>query len=343
MVVQTGAYAYVQYDFETNFDEATCVSCRNKVWGLEQKVSGWTWTNSPIILNQLGSVEVKTYAYGQARGSLSLDYVVSNPWFLSTIFDRNCMACLFPSGCPAPFTYTWCSTASTCTKTVESMSIEVGVEQQVACMDTVRTIGGAIANSITLRSSIGEPVRATADIAYATETSSAIADVSPTSETVGRAACQFEPYTFAHGALTVCNSCCCVTIAELQSFDISLNQNADLLFAHGCNHASSAYRKVFEMTGSFQAPWIDYSQLDKIYAQIEDNCATFAREDPTLTIVLTNGGAGAAARTITFAFTGILLRDHNTAAEPVEPIFETLNWQARSAVVSAINANSAEP
>jgi len=342
MVVRTGAYAYAQWDFECMFDENECVGCRNKVFGLEQRITSHNWTNSPIILNQLNSVEPKTFAYGQARGTLGIDFVVSNPWFNSLLFARNSMCCLFPSGCPSPFTYTWDATSVCTIRCVESFSVEIAVDQ---CMvNTVRTATGSIVNSMSIRSSIGEPIRATLDVSYTSDDRGVALDACPATEVVGVAVCQFEPYTFAHGDLLFDYGCCMLaSVAEIQSFDLTLNPNAELLFQHNCNHASSAFRKVFEMSGSFQAPYICYCAVDELYGQIADNSITSKRESAALSIVFDNGCSAGAEREIRYTFTGILLKDHTTTAEPVEPIYETLNWQARSVVVSAINGTANEP
>ena len=342
MVVRTAAFAYAQYDFETAFNEAICMGTRNKVFGLEQKISGHTWTNSPIVLKQLNSIEPKGFAFGQAKGSMSIDFVVSNPWYNTFVFAENCMACLFPAGA-TPFVYTWLSTAVDCSKLVDSASIEIGVSQAGCCNCTVRVATGAIANTLSLRGSIGEPIRGTLDIAYTTDTITSL-EACIASECIGRAAGEHEPFTFAHGTLSICQGGCCVAVvAELQSFDLSLNPNAELLYQHGCHHAVSAYRRVFEMSGSFTAPYINMSEINKVYAQIEDNCECLLREDPTLTLVFDNSGTLGAQRRITYTFTGILIKDHNTAAEPIEPIFETVNWQARNCVVTAENLSSARP
>ena len=344
MVVRTGAYAYIEYDFETTFNEAICMSTRNKVFGLEQKLSGWTWSNSPIQLNQLNSIEPKNWAFGQAKGTMSIDFVVSNPWYNSFLFAENAMCCLFPSGA-TPFLYTWEATCDPLAKAVSlTGAIEVGIDQLSMCDDQVRVASGALVNSISLRGAIGEPIRATLDISYAQCTTTTIS-ACPTSETIGRAANEFEPYTFAHGDLSICNCCCVEILAELQSFDLSLNQNSELLYGHGCHHAVSAYRKIFEMTGSFQAPYINSDSIDKVYAQIEDNCTALARTDPILTLEFNNGVCPGtiATRSITYSFTGILIRDHNTATEPGEPIFETINWQATGATVTAENGTMTRP
>lgn len=338
--IRTGAFAYLEYDFETSFDTGGDATMCGKVFGFEQRITGWTWTNNRIVLNQLNSVEPKTFAYGQARGSMSVDFVVSNPWFNSLLFDRTSCA-TFPSGCVSPFTYTWETTCDAGTRDVETLTAEVGIE--AGATDIVRTISGGIVNSISLRSSVGEVVRGTADISYATDTPTSTLDSTIASCTVGTGNCQFIPYTFAHGTLAFPSGC---VIAELQSFDITLNQNADMLWGHNSNHAVNAFRRVFELTGTFNASYVDQTNLNDLYAQIDDTqcpAGCEVREVATLVITLNNGCAGASQRQILYTFTGISPAEHSTAVEPVEPIFENINWQARRAQVVSINGTSAEP
>ena len=336
--VKTGAFGYFEYDFETSFDTGGCPCMCGKVLGFEQRITGWTWTNNRITLNQLNSIEPKTYAYGQAQGTMSVDFVVSNPWYNSLLFARGACAC-FPNVCMCVSTYTWRATCDANNKCVESFTAEVGVE--AGATDIERIISGAVINNITLRSSIGEAIRGTADIQYATETTACAPtiDTTPASCTVGTAMCQFIPYTFAHGQLQW--NCC--TVAELQSFDITLNQNAELLWGHNNNHAIDAYRRVFEMTGTFQATHTCITLLNDLYAQIGDNCETKAEEQTQIVLTLNNGCATTAQRQIEYTFTGIGIGDLGTAVEPVEPIFENLTWQARRGAVTAINFNAAEP
>jgi len=341
--IRTGAFAYLEYDFETAFDVGgvPCGAC-GKVFGFEQKITGWSWTNNRIVLNQLNSIEPKTYAYGQARGSMSVDFVVSNPWFNELVFshDPMCACMCFPTGCASPFTYTWDGTCAARAKDVNSFTAEIGVE--AGCTDIERTISGAIVNSVGLRSTVGEVVRATVDISYATDVSMcATIDTTPASDTVGVAVCQFVPYTFAHGELQFPNCMC--TIAELQSFDVTLNPNADLLWGHNSNHAVSAFRRVFEMTGTFNASYIDQTNFNRVLAQIGDDSQCLAAEQANLIITINNGCAGAAQRQIVYTFSGISIGDHSTAVEPVEPVFETITWQARSAQVTAINGTANFP
>jgi len=334
---RTGAYAYVQYDFEQDckFGLSCCVTM-SKVFGYEQKVSGWTWTNNRINLAQLNSVELKTFVYGQARGSLSVDFVVGNPWYNSLLFDR--LMC-FPTTACCVETYTWEATCNAGNKDIESFAMEIGIDQ-CGATDTVRTLRGAVLNNISLRSSIGEPIRATADIAYSSDVMTTCVDSTPASDTVGTAICQYTPYTFAHGQLKW--NCCCV-IAELQSFDISLNQNPELIYGHNCNHPVNAFRRVFEMTGSFSTTHTCNKLLNDLYAQIADNCETLATEQTKITLTLDNGLTTTNQRKIEYTFTGVGIGDHSTSVEPVEPIFENISWQSRRGAVVATTNDAAEP
>jgi len=344
--IRTGAFAYLEYDFETTFDTGgvPCGAC-GKVFGFEQKVTGWTWTNNRIVLNQLNSIEPKTYAYGQARGSMSVDFVVSNPWYNELLFSHDDMCCCacFPTSCVSPFTYTWDDSANDRMKDTTSFTAEVGI--QACCCDFKRVVSGAIVNSVALRSTVGEVVRATVDISYATDVSMcATIDTTPAADTVGVAVCQFIPYTFAHGTLKFPTACDCMcVIAELQSFDVTLNPNADLLWSHNSNHAINAYRRVFEITGTFNASYVDQTNFNKVLAQIGDDSQTLDTCQVELEIAFDNGCAGAAQRLITYTFTGISIGEHSTSVEPVEPIFETISWQARTAQVTALNGTSAFP
>lgn len=340
--VRTGNHAYIEWDFECTFNCCMCVcltGCNAKVFGLEQRVSGWTWTNNRITLSQMNSVEPKTFAYGQARGSMSIDFVVSNPWYNSLLFERSCC---FPSAACCIETFTWENTSDAGTKCVESFTAQIGVNQ--AGTNTVRTIRGGLANSISLRSSIGETVKASMDVQYANDVRGTSLDASPASETVGTGCSQYIPYTFAHGSLQFTDACCCAsTVAELQSFDITLNQNADLLWGHGSNKAVTPFRRLFEMTGTFQASWTCYTLLDAVYAQIADNCICEAREQTSFVLTLDNGLSDTNQRKITYTFTGIGIADHSTTVEPNEPIFENINWQARRGQVVAVTNDAAEP
>jgi len=333
-MVRTGAFTYLQYGHETTFgtfpDECMC-ECVNAVFGLEQKITNWNFTNNRITLAALNQLEPDIYAYGTTRGSLGVDFVLSNPWWLKTIYDRRITA---DGGACAITTHTY----DINTKLIDSISIEIAAEQ--GATDIVRRLTGGIVNSVSLRSAIGEVVRSSVDISYANE----IEDCLTIRMCTCSDTCNF-PYTFAYGTLTTTAG----TVAELQSFDITLNQNSDLLYTHNTSIAGTAYRKLFEITGSFTASYVDVELLRDIYAQGHDasgvgiDCEAFAREQTTLTLTFSNGITCCMnnARSIVLTGTGVGFADHQVTIEPNEPIFETLNWQIRDMSVVASNATLA--
>jgi len=335
-MVRTGAFGYLQYGYEAScaFGDICCTDCLTLdiPFGLEQRITNWNFTNNRITLAALNQVEPAIYAYGTTRGSLAVDFVLSNPWWLGTVFDNRATA--DGSACmETDHVYTISS------KIRNTIALEIGASTAgtVMCPTGItRRLVGGVVNSIALRSAIGEPVRASVDISYTNEVEAAnCLDACPGTDT-----CNF-PYTFAYGNLTSSAG----TIAEIQSFDININQNSDLLYGHNSSVAVDAYRRLFEITGSFTASYLDTELLRDIYAQA--HCmsgagidgTTFAREQCTITLTFNNGQTCMnTERSITLVGTGLGFADHAVPIEPNEPIFETLNWQVRTMTVTASNA-----
>ncbi len=332
-MVRTGAFGYLQYGFEAScaFGDICCTDCLTLdiPFGLEQRITNWNFTNNRITLAALNQVEPDIYAYGTTRGSLGVDFVLSNPWWLGTVFDTrltvNGSACAVTS-----HTYT------IATKLRNTIAVEKGTEQ--GCPDIVRRLVGGVVNSVSLRSAIGEPVRASVDISYTNEVE--MCNAIKAAMCIIGDTCNF-PYTFAYGNLTTTAG----TVAEIQSFDININQNADLLYGHNSSVAVDAYRRLFEITGSFTASYIDVELLRDVYAQAHCMAGAgidgqaFAREQTSVTLTFNNAQTCMnTERSITLVGSGLSFADHAVSIEPNEPIFETLNWQIRTMTVVADNA-----
>ena len=123
-------------------------------------------------------------------------------------------------------------------------------------------------------------------------------------------------------------------IAEVQDFDISFSSNTELLYEQGSASAVGAFRKLFEMTGKFNASFIDKAQLQKVFNRTEL---------ATLTAIFTNGLTGTSEKSIKIEFAGIGLSEHSLSIAPNEPIFEDLTFQMRNVKVTAGNSISAVP
>jgi len=272
----------------------------------------------------MNNVFPKTFAYGQARGNFTVDFVLSSPWWLKLLFDPSGT---FPTGA-SPFTYNY----AVVDKIINPFTTEIGFDGDA--VDTIRFAQGCVMNSVSMRASVGELVRCAADIQYSIETKSATLDTTPAVDDI------LFPYTFAHASLEFPDG---TVIAEIQDMDLTFNQNPELLFGIGANQGVGAYRKLFEITGRFRPSFVDTTQLDKFYAQIGINSVTELREQPTLTIKFDNGQAGAAQRLITVTATAIGLDTESLSIEPNEPIFEDISWQLAGCTVAALNNTSSEP
>jgi len=337
-MVFTGAFVYLQWAKETTFGTAAAdiATTAGETFGFEQKITNLSFTNNKIPLSQLNDVRVKTYAYGQTRGTLSVDFVLSSPWFIELIGFKDGGT----AGCASPYTHTWSIDQTTCTKLIQSFTTQIGLD--TGGTDILRTAVGGIVNSATITTSIGEVARVSLDANYSNEALTSALDACPAVLSV----CDHIPFTFSHGTLEFPD---CTVIAEVQDVCVTFSQNSDHIWGIGDSRAVSGVRKLFEMTGKFKTSFTDTVQLEKLYAQQNDTLANSCPAEtllvcqPTLKLTFTNGAASCAERSITFNFTGIALDDHNLSIEPNEPIFEDLNFQAAGCTAVAVNAVATIP
>ena len=336
-MVRTGASSYVRYDWEDTFGTAAFNNSTHKAFGLNARLGSWTLGHSPKDLPMLNQVEVKDYAYGQQIGSLSVEFVLSNPWIFRALYGAQGTT---GSG---PYVHTWGTTGDVSgAKTVTPFSVEIGFAGEDA--NIVRTATGCILNSISIGASIDGTIDCSADISYGNETDNGTTyHATPPQDDI-----RF-PYTFAHGELRWYGDDAQDTdnagsvIAQLQSANITFAQNPTLLYTVGSHKAVSSYRRVFDITGNFQASWVNNKKLLQVLDQIESPPKSFIREGvagSNVDAILTfdNGGTGTAKKSITIKLSGV--RPDSISIDgivPVEPVFETINWRAKTASVIADN------
>ena len=325
-MVRTGAHVYVKYGWEGTtygvLDATGSGQVSDKKFGLQDKMSSLTLTNNKVNLAKLNQNTVDKFAYGQQQGSTSMSFTLSNPWVFGTILGTPTKAGT------TPFTYTYPQTSGL-PKTARTIQVEVGYDGLAA--DIVRTLKGGIIGSLSISASVGGLVDCSADITYGIETApSSSLGTAPTKPS------EEFPYTFAHAELYFAGA----LVAQCQDASISLAQNAELLYGLGSHSGAAAYKRVLDITGSFKASWINQTLLDDLLAQI----ATVPQET-------VGGGATefrltfekSAAEKIVITLTGLAINDHGVSGlEPVEPVFEDINWTAKTISVVATSAATAE-
>ena len=350
MVIATGARGFIHYDFESSYATGASLASGEdgKRFGMQEKITSWTLNNSRINLATLNQTELEGYAYGQEQGSINVGFVLSNPWLFGAVYGAPVSVTS-----SAPEVHTFSNATANSTKDIRSFSTAVGLDFPTG--QVTRTLKGCILRSFTIGTSIGSVVDCTADIGYSDEdapdTSTALtAPVKPTTKF---------PYTFAHGTMkmydptTGGSGTANRIVAKIQSVNLTFNQNPDMLCGLGSHQSVEAFRKVFEVTGDFQASWVNTTLLSNVLNQVKAGTGGLYEETVAdapnhsgveLELEFSNGLAGASRRTIKITLTGVSPTEHSISGiEPVEPVFESITWQAKSAVIVAENAETAEP
>jgi hypothetical protein len=335
MVVYTGGSASVVYGYEGASTYGTAASSLTNIFGLEQKVTSFSLSNTRINLAKLGQVEPTKFAYGQQTGSLSVGFV----------FDDGDSHKVFESlyGTPSgtlgtsvdPFLYPVTLAQGGVSPTIKSLTTQVSLQTGVSTK-LVRTLKGCVVNSLGLSTSIGEPLRGSVDMTFGKEDN---ATVSTSGEITQQDDGTFDqgttPYTFAHGDLKVSNGTTPQSVAEIQDVDITFAQNSELLYALNQNSAVDAYRRVFDITGRFKTAWKDASLIQYVINQVRSGQELLDTTSGVgVELVFTNG-----TKSIKLELDDLSIADHNvTGIEPVEPVFEEVNWQIKSSRITVVNA-----
>jgi len=335
-MVRTGAFAYLKYGYESSFQ---VVATADKKFGFQDRVSSWTLTNNRINLAQLNQIELQAFAYGQQQGSLSVGYILSNPWIFGAIYGAPSVGSI--SNGVATHTYPHGSTGQP--KTVRSATVEIGFDAASGGSneDIVRTLKGCVTNTLALSTTVGQTVDVTQEMSYGKEDAPALTFSS--SNAPVKPANEF-PYTFAHARLKVGGTD--EIIVQVQDLDITFTQNSDMLWGLNDHQAAATYRRVLDITGRFRASWINKDRLENVLNQIKAGTTGNYNEtlggSVELEILFDNGQTGANQKTITILGSGLAPSNINiTGLEPVEPVFEEIEWQVKSATVSADNSISA--
>jgi len=328
MVVYTGGSSSVAYGYETTFGTAVTPT---DSFGLQQKVTGLTLNTSQIQLNKLGQVEPTKFAFGQQQGSVSLGFVFDSAQSYK-IFDSlygvpsGTTTKVYPASAGI---YTGTNGVSVSPSSPKSLTTQIQVN---ASSVLTRTLKGCVVNSLGISTSIGETVNGTIDMSFAEESTADITSSAFTEQTDSGINQPSTPYTFAHGQLKAPTGSGTLTeITEVQDVDVTFTSNAELLYGIGSHYAQSAFRRVFDIGGRFRASFKDETLLQYVIDQARSGTETLAETSSVgLSLTFTDG-----SKNITLEFGGVSLADHTTSGiEPVEPVFEELNWKAKYSKVS---------
>lgn len=324
-MTRSASSVYVEYAYEDSFGGGATTSYPI-FFGKEVKATGLEYKNNQQPLGQLYSPEIECFAYGKTEGKVSMEYVLSNPWFFEAILDS--VDSSLDSG--SLYAHEWDSdpTISGSTiKVINSLALRFGMD--VSTDDFVRLPVGVVCPSLAIKMALNETVKVTQELIWGEETTN-----NTFAEPDGTALAGEVPYTFVNAVIT--SPLTGSTLATIQTFDLNINSNAELVYEFGTADSADAFRKILELTGKVSVTLKDATLLNSLYGRAE------AAND--MVITLSNGGAGNALREIAITLSGVSFSNHNTTGiEPGELVIENVDFQAKGINVIAKNESTTLP
>ena len=304
MVAITGTRAYVVYGWEDTFGSEA--STKDKTFGAGVSVGALRVSRNIEALRTLGKWFVESYVARQFTGTWSVNFRLANPWWLQAVFNT-----VSTSGSEAPYTHEFTMSGDGRPK---SMSIEVGM---VGSENVVRKLLGAVVTGVSITARVNATVNVRLNGAYRSEVIGTTLG-SGVDETMG-------VYTFADGSVLLDGT----EIGKVQSFDIDLNPNIELIWGLGDAHAQDYINRVFEAGGRMTVVMEDASYLNDVID---------ATEHASIELNLNNG-----SEQIKITLNGIVFGSHDMRLEPEARVDQDLDIiGAKEVKVTAIN-NEASP
>jgi len=374
-MVRTGAYGYTKFGWETGYGQgAGSATDVNKRFGLQERVTGWTLNNNIQTLPALNQSVYEKFAYGQQSGSISLGFVLANPYIFGAVYGAPNVETSLSSPHDSGYVryiyggksnsgdYSGDTTACVQPKITRPMEIYVGFNSLKTSgyeHYEIRKLRGAVINTLGLSASVGGMVEATADFTYGVEgapttvtgTSGNLNPSPPTGwstcdtpATYPKSSANF-PYTFAHARLLWGGSTYSTDeVVQVQDLSIDFATNSELLYAINSHQAVSSFRKIFDITGRFRAAKRDSDKLQNVLDQIRQNTGstyneTVGNTDSSIKLQILfskkNSSGAPQEDYIKIDCYGLAPTEYSTGLEPAELVTEEIPWRIKFAKVTA--------
>ena len=318
--IRSASSAYIIYGYESVFQGGASIF---NLFGKRQNGSGLEWSNNQLALPNLDTPEIKNFLYNKNEGTISMDYVLSNPWWLTAILNDYYNNPVLSNGV---YTYQWDSDPSVNLNIKQPKTINIHIGERLDTAE-LRSALGCVTPTLTIKSSINNPIEITQTLDWGKESplSTSLDNSLPTDA-------NFTPYSFVHGDFELPNS---TILSNVQDFDITFDTGAELIWGHGSPDATDRYNKILNMTGRVQIALKDSTLLQDVINR---------SELATLRIFISNGLSGANLKSIELLFTGVGISSHRTIGlAPGELLLEEISFQCRNILATAKNSISPPP
>ena len=347
-MVVTGSSAYVIRRYEGYFN-AVVTNTGGMLFGFDQKLNGLEWTNDQQPLPNLYTPEIERFLYGKNAGGVSVEYVLGNSYWLTSILNNPVTEPDPDSDSETdstPTTRKWTTDpndpgaeALNNSRIPKTQELEIGTlllentgsgtPPAPVSKPQIRTVKGALTQSINLKSSVGDPVAITETIVWGIES-----PVETTPNTAVPINDNFVPLNFVNSNVKLqYTSGTDTTLVKVQDWDLTIARNSELLYGMNDPNSVDSYTKLAEVTGKIN---LAFDNID-VY-----NAVVGRKELAEMTLTITNGQTGIAERSLTFTLTGVGLSRHaNPDIQPGEPIFQEFDFQARRLEATAVDNTAA--
>jgi hypothetical protein len=309
MSARTGGLVSLAYGWETAFTSGSASVA--KVFGRGQRVTNATRRENPENIYELGSRTINSVVYKQFEGTLSLEWILSNPWFFKAFMG----VATTTSGAPVS-THVFTKTSGV----LPSIETDVGFAASSGAI--TRKMMGMVMGSVTLTASINDVIRVRGEFPYYREPAISMAFAAPSVDT-------FAPLTFCNASLIIGGN----TIAEVQSFELTLNNNPQPVFGIGSCNAQGAIPTQFDAVGRMAVTMKDASFLGMLRSEVTSG-----------SLYITNGLTSNSLVTIAVSLNGLNFGEHTVSYQPNQIIVENLPITVRDILdITSQNNTTAVP
>lgn len=314
----TGADSYVNYGFESSYGTTASAT---KVFGVGVKLTDNGFKNNLKEFYGLGSRNYGALVDSKFEHSISVEFLVSNPWFLYAVLGTT------PSATgEGPYTWTFSEA-----NVPPSLTITNGINLS---SDAVMTYTGCVCNSCKISCDSDGPASVTLDLLCNRPYKATTGIGSQVAETE-------VPFPFAYNTWDLGSS----AITTTQSVEVSIENNAELVYGLGSRFGYTPVFKQRKYSISLVNMLTDASvYLEKVFgAATGPTPAITSATTAEANLILDNGGSTTAQRKYTFAFTNLRYESDSVPQAVEDIIIESVDGIAQGLTVTVINNTDAMP
>ena len=296
MVTNVGLFSgsYARYAFETTFGTAIADGSLTTYFGHNVKFNR-TIKNNIERIPDLNTRNYTKFGAKKVEGTWGADFQVSNFSFMKGVLGSVADA---GSG---PYTHTYSEA-----NVPPSLTIQASEDLDT---DSEQTLTGCLIDKFSMNLNVGEIVKGKLDGTYIKEVKDS------TLNTNGNSQDAEDVFSFSHGTIELPTS---TTIGEIQSCDVSISNNAELIWGLGSRFATQ--RAFKQRVYEFKINKIreqDSDFLDKLYGSTTTmSSANKPADTATLNLTLTNGLGTTLLRSFTMKVDSLQVDDFSSTLSP---------------------------